>query len=82
MPDTTRKLLALFVLSLCADLPPSITARTASRLRHLSRLSGAKRPSLPGSDDTMSTSSRHLALLGLGMGGAGLAQVGPVDIRP
>lgn len=41
MSDTTRKLLALFVLSLCADLPSSITARTASRLRHLSQLSGA-----------------------------------------
>lgn len=40
MPDTTRKLLALFALSLFADLPESIRARATTRLRDLSRLAG------------------------------------------
>jgi hypothetical protein len=40
MPDTTRKLLAIFALSLFAELPEQVRARAAYRLRQLSGLAG------------------------------------------
>ena len=63
MPDTTRKLLALFALSLFADLPEPIRTRATARLRDLSHLAGRD------GDHELQAAGESLATLIAGAGG-------------